>query len=221
MEKEDSATYRHLLRESRGVNYDKLAEKIIADLDKNEISKPNLVVYIEDYYKLKLPVINMEPCMGCCFSRLATNPVFNDYLFWTTKNIKRITEKFKVNVIPKNATFGYFFNDKASEHENSKLIKIYRKTKRQKSGIYSDNSPDNQPFYYFPFNNQENLTLIDQYPDINFNTIKLYFRNEVRNKVFVEYEYDVDNSYKRPVKRVYQYINREWTDITAKEYGEN
>lgn len=221
MEKEDSATYRQLLRESRGVNYDQLAEKIITDLDKNELTKPNLVIYIEDYYKITTPKFNIEPCLGCCFDRLATNPVFNDYIFWTKKNIKKINEKFNVNVVPRNATFGYFFYNKASENANSRLTTIYKKTKRQKSGIYLDNSPDKQPFYYFPNNNQKNLTLIDQYPERNFNTLQLYFRNEVRNKVFVEYNYDVENSYRQSVKKVYQYTNNEWKDITAKEYGDN
>lgn len=217
--KKDSAVYRQLLKESRGVNYDQLAQKIISDFDKNEFSQPNLVVYIKDFYEIEKPVFYMEPCMGCCFESVSEDPVYNDYKFWTPKNIKRIVRKFEVNVIPRNGTFGYFFYRKASESDTSKLRKIYRKTKKQKSGIYKDRSPDQQQFYYYPLNSKENITLIDQYPNTNFTTLRLYIRNEVGNKVSVEYRYDVDNMYKKSVVKLYQYQNGDWKDITRQEYG--
>jgi hypothetical protein len=216
LEKKDSLLYSQLLKESKRVNYDKLAEKIIADLDKNEFSQPNLVVYIEDYYEAKKPIFYMEPC-DCCFKRLAENPVYNDHLFLTQKNIKKIVEKFRINVIPRNATFGYFFYQKASEAENSKLRKIYKKTKKQKSGLYKDSSPNNHHFYYFPFNDKENLILVDQYPELNFNTLQLYFRNELGNKVSLNYRYDVDNIYKKSVSKLYQYKDGKWNDITLQK----
>lgn len=221
LQKKDTATYRQLIKESKGVNYDKLALKIISDLDKNELTKPNLVVHIKDYYQKKFPDFNMLPCPGCCFESLAENPVYNDYLFWTQKNIKRIVEKFRINVIPKNATYGYFFYDKASEFDNSKLKKIFKKTKHQKLGIYTDNSPNKKQFYYFPFNGKENLILVKQYPEINFNSLQLYFRNEVGNKVWVEYRYDVNNTYKESIEKLYRYNGKDWEDITPKDPDDN
>ncbi|KQT21436.1 hypothetical protein ASG31_16305 [Chryseobacterium sp. Leaf404] len=218
LQKKDSADYFQMKKESRGVNYDRLSEKIISDIDSTELTQPSLVVEIRDYYMLKKPIFNMEPCK-CCFEQLAANPVYNDTNFWTPKNIKKIVKKFKINVIPQNATFGYFFYEKASDGEKSKLKKIYRKSKRQKSGIYKDRSPDQQQFYYYPFNSKENITLIDQYPNINFTTLRLYIRNEVGNKVSVEYRYDVDNMSRKSVVKLYQYKNGDWKDITRQEYG--
>lgn len=214
----DSILYRKLKEEAKKTNYSKLANEIIKDIDLSKLPEKNLIfIYNDKPFKM---IFNNEPCK-CCFESLSTNPVYNDPVFWSKKNIKLMVKEFKKNLIPRNGTRHVFIYDKLMSKSTTNFGKLTADTKKQKKGkyieMYNGSNEEEQNFFYFPFHKKEDLLLVKNTETDNRNYDELYlkFTNYLGKIVTIRYEYNEDNS----IYKTYQYQNKKWVEIpTIDEY---
>ncbi|CEJ70278.1 hypothetical protein BN1195_02583 [Chryseobacterium oranimense G311] len=217
----DSVLYRKLKAESEDVNYKKLTQRIINDIDVSKIPSDNLIINYHD--KVTRNPFDNEPC-ECCFERLSDSPVYNDKVFWTKKNIEAIARILKKNIIPKNGLINQFIYDLP----NLKPTSIYERqpalnqlvvaTRKQKKGTYqkiniigTKRYIDEESFFYFPYKNENlilNSTSTDTGTTENFNTLELLFTNEPGRKITVEFTYN--EHYEGSTYKTYEYKNKHW-----------
>ncbi|WP_300675359.1 hypothetical protein [Soonwooa sp.] len=207
--KKDSILYLKFRKEARHVNYKKLTEKIINDIQWDSLKKPNLIF---TFIPQTAPSpMDYEPSQVCDFYYKTDKPNYNDTIFWSKNNINFIIKKYKKNVIPR--VISSFIDDERTFSNIIGYKSYIKQIKRQKEGVYKD-SWDNRKFYYFPYNKKEKLILNGR--DENYDELTLSFLNELGNIVIVEFEYGNTGRlsfYRRSIQKKYQYINKEWIEL--------
>lgn len=214
--------------EKKKINYQSLVSKIIDDFDKENIKSENLVFILRVNNRNPL---DEEPQMYVCDidkKILASN--FNEEIFWSKKNIKSISNKLKKNLIlsnqdldfvkpidktkkvNKNNLYSNYFN-----YHNKYYVYLKEFFRKQKIGTYRKGEKEQQTIYYFPYDKENNVNLInDNSNDIrNFNTLELSFINLPNRIVKVSYMYNMN--YENVVTKTYQYQNKNWVEIPTKQ----
>ncbi|QOW09888.1 hypothetical protein Q73A0000_05680 [Kaistella flava (ex Peng et al. 2021)] len=211
--KDDSILYLKLRKEARHVNYKKLTEKIINDIQWDSLKKANLIFYITSI-KREFNPMDYHPMKTCEFDQKSKNPNYNDTIFWNKKNIEFIVKKYKKNLIPKIATS--FIYDKTNTFFVIGLNHFIEHTRKQKEGIFKDSRSHQEKFHYFAYEKQEKLVLDNE--EENYNQLFLSFTNELGNIVNVEYAYGDGALLKQyRVEKKYQYVNKKWIEIKDDE----
>lgn len=202
--KSDSILYLKLKKESKHVNYNKLTEKIINDINWSKLNQPNLIFTV--IAKTKPNLTDVHPSGTCDFYRKSDNPNYNDSIFWTKKSINLMVNKYKKNIIPTiNDSFIY---NKTSLFNIIGFNNLITRTIRQKVGSFNNG----KKFHYFNYDKENELILSEN--EKNYDYLQLIFTNELENKVIVIYNYKLHSSYKSEnVKKKYQYINKEWVEL--------
>ncbi|WP_157886039.1 hypothetical protein [Chryseobacterium glaciei] len=217
LDEESSKNLTHqILVDFKDLNYTKLNQKIISDIDFNQLKNENLVFY---FSSLRRPIILISPHDEVSRN---VNPAFNQTIFWNKKTIRFIRKKYHKNLIPflKEAnSFLFVKNNKLESYSGSfssydlndkkKLLKLSKK--RKKGLILKTQKNSQEEFYYFPFKSK-NLTINTNKETENFNTLYLEFHNKLNKIVVVDFIYNLN--YNNVTHKTYQYKNNNWEEVS-------
>lgn len=201
-----------ILVDFKNLNYTKLNQKIISDIDFNQLKNENLVLY---FSSLRRPIFLISP-----FDDVPRNmnPAFNQTTFWNKKTIRCIRKKYHKNVIPflKEANSFLFVENNKPEsytrifgsYDLNDKKNILKLSKKQKKGLILNTQEE---FYYFPFTSK-NLTINTNKKTENFNTLYLEFHNKPNKIVVVDFIYNLN--YNNVTHKTYQYKNNNWEEVS-------
>lgn len=206
------AVYSQLIMESQQVDLKKINSIILKKINRDYLTKPNLVFVIEN---LNPAPFDEVQALEQTTSRMR-NPYLNQVTFWNKKNITFLVKKLKKNLIPYKTdvfNFGYF------NPENKNLMKsiddsyIKQHILEQKEGkiiTIKDNKVSEEKILYFP-NDAQPLLLKKNGENCNFDVIKIDFSN-IPEKIVaftISYNFGIHKE-----RFVYQYTNNQWKPIT-------
>lgn len=187
--------------ESKLVDYDKLREKIIDDIDLTLFTFRNIVIFTKNL----MLICGTGRQYYCPSYYNYDTPVFSTKDFWNEKVILKLYEK-----LPKNIIFATNNEGEGSGVEYEKELTINKISKQvkiiNKYGIESD------AVLYFKF--KENQTKIKNYNSLSIKISKNDFGNKV--EVIVGYS-KLDYRFTHIYTTTYQYIDNEWKVVELKK----
>lgn len=201
-DKKDKEYYDCLIEESKETDYSGLADVIIQNINTNSFKTKNLKLYIR---KIRT-ICGNEIDYSVCSSKInITNPLYNEYKFWTEKSIKDLSEKIDKNMIFAVKYYGFgnsetFLNEEAySDRYVSKEVRKFITS--QNKGTYNDRS-----FYFIPSSEKVNTEVEKA------DYLSLHFTNHLTKIVVVKYNINDEDIYK-----TFQYENKKWNVIDNKD----
>lgn len=211
--KMEVTVYSELIMESQQVDLKKINEIVLKSINKNYLTKPNLVFEIENLNPVHI-IIDLQP-IEYIPSRMR-NPYFNQVTFWNKKNISFLVKKLKKNLIPYRIdgyNYGYLSPD------NKKIIQLLDESYikhhifEQKEGkiiTVKGNKTSEDKILYFSYDSQP-LVLKENGDLTNFDKIRIDFSN--RSEKIIEFTITY-NFNEHSERFVYQYINNRWKPIS-------
>ncbi|MFC3160004.1 Thrombospondin type 3 repeat-containing protein [Chryseobacterium arachidis] len=192
--------------ESKNVNYDKLKDKIIKELNEKLLPNNDVVVFNDLQYYLCGTTGTDYYCKPH-YNFLT--PVFTTENFWDEETVLKIYDRLKKNIILAKKTLGegssVEFEKKPvinREYKYSKLTDLYKK--------------ENDVIVYTKLHHKEKHIL-------KYSTLSIEIsKNDLDNKIEVKTLYTENNSwYGRSFITIYQYIDNDWIIIENKEQKKN
>jgi len=210
--KMEVSIYSELIMESQQVDLKKINRIVLKSINKNYLTKPNLVFEIENLNPVHI-ASDLQP-IEYTPSRMR-NPYFNQVTFWNKKNISFLVKNLKRNLIPYRVdgyNYGYL------SPNNKKIIQLLDESYikhhilEQKEGkiiTVKNNKTSEDKILYFPYDSQP-LVLKENGDLTNFDKIRIDFSNRYEKIIEFTISYNFNEHRER---FVYQYIHNQWKAI--------
>ncbi|PIF43819.1 thrombospondin type 3 repeat-containing protein [Chryseobacterium sp. 52] len=196
--KKEEERLENFKNESKDVNFEKLTNKIISDIDKSFYLDKDLIV-------LTSYILAIEAKAGDC-RRENPAPVYNGKNFWTIDAINQISDLLRKNISLGSAYQSFSSPDIDIEYNSDFSLKNVSKF------AYKKNIKHLQTLK--KVNQSEGFT-------DNYGMLMITFTNELGNIVKVHYTYILINRAKpfrkKEVHIVYQYLSNDWKILETKE----
>ncbi|MCS3532745.1 hypothetical protein [Chryseobacterium sp. JUb7] len=216
------ARKKEILDNFKGLNYTHLNQRIVSDIDFNQLKSPNLIFH----FKCRNTTVILISPFDYVDHSDDENPAYNATTFWNKETVKLIRKKYHKNVIPFLIGINSFvlvkeddlkkYSENFSKFYSKECKNLQELSRKRKKGVLIYNTGQKhyeEEFYYFPYKNKK--LIIDKNSRENFNSIYIQFRNKPNKIVVVSFTYNLNNddiSY-----QTYQFKNNDWIKIPTSE----